>query len=60
MRVYALFPALDVYTSDSTRQLQIWLGMRGLRHKSRHKSRTRLPATVVNARANSLSVGSNP
>jgi len=38
MRVCPVFPALHLYPSDSTRQHPRRAGMRGLRHKSRHKS----------------------
>jgi hypothetical protein len=37
MRVWPLFSAPHVYQSDSARQHPIRAGMRGLRHKSRHK-----------------------
>jgi hypothetical protein len=37
MRLWALFPALHLYRSDSARQHARRVGMRGLRHKPRHK-----------------------
>jgi hypothetical protein len=48
MRLCPLFPAPLLYPSDSTRQRPMRAGMRGLRHKSRHKiPRGRGPGRVV-------------
>ena len=39
MRAGSIFPALQLYPSDSNRDFPIRVGMRGLRHKLRHKFR---------------------